>query len=328
MSLIAITAKLSPQREWAVQQQLRQNVGLQNFPINQMILVNFRGRKIEFPRRPLIMGIININDDSFSGDGTLDPSTALKTAKQKIEEGADIIDIGAESARTNRSPISVEEEIQRLSTFLEKWKNDFFDKIKPRDNLQIFPPILSVNTWRYEVAEFAIQNGCELLNDMGGASDLKNVGLCVESGCAYLLMHIIGLPKQNHSHIHHNEILDTLMNFFSEKIQTLNQQGLSSEQIILDPGIGFAKQPQDDIKICAFFSHLKKLKRPILLPLSRKGFIGRALNSEEAKLRDPGTIGAIVATSCHGAHLFRVHNVKATWQTLKTLSLFLNWENC
>ncbi len=115
------------------------------------IFLNARNRRISFPRRPLIMGILNINDDSFSGDGRLDPAWALERAWELTALGADIIDVGGESARTNREAITPEEELRRIVPFIREFKNTI-DTASPRDETQIFPPLLSINTWRPEVA--------------------------------------------------------------------------------------------------------------------------------------------------------------------------------
>ena len=109
-------------------------------------------REIVFPRRPLVMGIVNVNDDSFSGDGTLDFAAAAAMARGQLQAGADVIDVGAESARTNREAITVAEEIRRFLGFLDRW-DETWQSVQPRDEVQIWPPLLSVNSWRPEVIE-------------------------------------------------------------------------------------------------------------------------------------------------------------------------------
>src|SRR5215207_7615893 len=116
-----------------------------------------RDRCVRFPRRPLIMGIVNINDDSLCGDGRLDSQWALEKARELVIPGADIVDVGGESARTNRVPITPEEELRRLLPVLERF-DEVWRGIPPRDAEQIFPPLLSINTWRPEVAAVALQS--------------------------------------------------------------------------------------------------------------------------------------------------------------------------
>src|SRR3981189_3239542 len=124
-----------------------------------------RDRRIRFPRRPLIMGIVNINADSFCSDGRIDHRWSLNKAHELVAQGADIIDVGAESARTNRSAIEPEEELRRLHPFLERFNAAWRD-IKPRDSHQVFPPLLSINTWRPEVAHAALECGGHLVNKL------------------------------------------------------------------------------------------------------------------------------------------------------------------
>src|SRR5687768_2987644 len=133
------------------------------------MILQARARTITFPRRPLIMGIVNLNDDSFCGDGTLDVSVAMDHAQRMAAHGADIIDAGAESARTNRAAISVEEEIDRLLPFIDRWlawSRSMADSAPPVPD-QVWPPLLSVNTWRPEVVEAVLPAGGDVLNDIG-----------------------------------------------------------------------------------------------------------------------------------------------------------------
>ncbi|MEI7927830.1 MAG: dihydropteroate synthase, partial [Verrucomicrobiales bacterium] len=130
-----------------------------------------RDRSITFPRRPLIAGIVNVNDDSFSGDGTLVIDDAIVIARAHVEAGADVIDVGAESARTNRAAVSVDEEVRRFRGFLDRW-SEVIDSATPKDTDQLWPPVLSLNTWRPEVVAQVIgDRQVELINDMGGLPD-------------------------------------------------------------------------------------------------------------------------------------------------------------
>ncbi len=148
---------------------------------------------------PRVMGIVNINDDSFSGDGTLDVAKALAQARRMILDGADVIDVGAESARTNRGPIGVREEIARLLPFLDGFEA-LCAEASPRDEFQIWPPLLSVNTWRPEVVAAVLPTGkVDLINDIGGLVEDTNARLCYEHGAALLLMHTVGEPKVPHT---------------------------------------------------------------------------------------------------------------------------------
>jgi dihydropteroate synthase len=268
--------------------------------------------------KPWIMGIVNITDDSFSGDGTLDPDAALARASELVALGADFLDVGAESARTNRPPISEKEETERFLPFLAGWQA-MIATTKPRSDSQVFPPVLSVNTWRSGVIKNILPANVELVNDMGGLAEPTNAELCAESNAALLIMHTVGLPKQDHSHVRYENLLDEVREFFLSRIHTATAAGLDRRSIILDPGLGFAKQPEDDFQILAGLQNFRDLDRPLLLPISRKGFLGAELDLPVPSDRDAATVGAFVNGWMNGAHLFRVHNVDAIWLARETL---------
>ena len=284
------------------------------------MILEARGRRIEFPRRPLVMGIININDDSFCGDGTLDPAAALAQAEAQILAGADVIDIGAESARTNRGPISVEEEIQRLLPFMRAWPGLLARcEARPRDDEQFWPPLLSINTWRSEVIEAVLPQGGDLINDISALPDGRNAELCARHGAALLIMHSVGQPKVPHTHVGYSNVMETLHAFFADKLAIAQAAGLRPELIVLDPGIDFAKQRDDNLTIYRDLAALQGFGRPLLLPVSRKTVIGQVLDQPNALDRDPGTVACIAAGMSRGAHLFRVHNVPAAVAAVRML---------
>ena len=276
-----------------------------------------RGRTVSFPRRPLIMGILNLNDDSFSNDGTLDTGIALTRIKKLISDGADIIDLGGESARTNRSAIGVAEEISRVVPVVEKFSRVASDS-EPRDEIQIFPPLLSINTWRPSVAREIFPIGGDIFNDMGALPTWENAEIAAEHEAALVVMHSIGEPKVAHTHLSYSDIIATQSSFFRQKTAGAMAAGLSREQIILDPGIDFAKQRDDNLTIYQKFKRIADLGFPTLLPVSRKTVIGDVLRIPPNE-RDAGTVACIVAGAMRGASIFRVHNVAAAWQTLKIL---------
>lgn len=276
-------------------------------------------RVIEFPRRPLVMGIVNVNDDSFSGDGTLDFQFAVELAQAQVRAGADVIDVGAESARTNRQAIPVDEEIRRFNGFLELWE-DVWSGVEPRDDQQIWPPVLSANTWRTEVVEAVLQSGkIELLNDMGALPDDRNARLCTLHGAALLIMHSVGEPKIPHLHQQWDDVMGAMERFFETKLEMAAAAGLSEESVVLDPGIDFAKQRDDNLTVYQNLDRLRRFDRPVLVPVSRKTVIGEVLDLPDPKDRDAGGIACISAAMSGGAEIFRVHNVDAAWQAVKVL---------
>jgi dihydropteroate synthase len=268
---------------------------------------------IEFPTRPLVMGIVNLSADSFSGDGVDDVAAAVEKAQGHLADGADIIDIGAESARTNRGPIREEEEAAQLVRFIERWREC------RRPNAEGRTPLLSINSWRSGVVRRVLPRGGDLLNDIGGLPTDENARLCAEHGTALLIMHTIGEPKVAQTHVSYDDIMGRLGDFFAEKIALAERAGVSRESIILDPGIDFAKQRADNLRIYRELDRLHKFERPLLLPVSRKTVIGEVLDLPNAAERDAGTVACIVQGMLHGAHIFRVHNVRAAVQTVHTI---------
>ena len=278
-----------------------------------------RERTITFPRRPLIAGIINVNDDSFSGDGTLVMEEALALARMQAEAGADILDIGAESARTNRAAVSVDEEVRRFRGFLNRWCEVIMGAT-PKDADQLWPPVLSLNTWRTDVVAQVIGDAqVELINDMGGLPDDRNARLCAAYGCSLLVMHSVGEPKIPQVHQQWADVMGSMDRFFAEKLALCEQAGLARERVILDPGIDFAKQRDDNLTVYRMLDRLLRFDRPLLIPVSRKTVIGEVLGLSDPRDRDAGTIACLAASMSRGAQIFRVHNVAAAWQAVKLL---------
>jgi len=266
------------------------------------------------------MGIVNINDDSFCGDGTLDPEKALALAETQLCQGADIIDIGAESARTNREAITEDEEVARLMPFLKAWPG-LVAKLEnaPWDAAQLWPPLLSINTWRSVVIEAVLAHGGDLINDISALPDATNARLCAAHGASLLIMHSVGQPKVPHTHVGYADVMATLEAFFELKLALVQSVGLAAEHIILDPGIDFAKQRGDNLAIYRHAELLQKWSRPVLLPVSRKTVIGQVLDLSAANDRDAGTVACIAAGMRRGSQIFRVHNVRAAAQVVKVL---------
>lgn len=260
-----------------------------------------RDQTIEITR-PLVMGIVNLGADSFSGDGLPDVRAALARARQMVADGADMIDVGAESARTNRQPIPEDDEAKQLLRFIEGWD---------------LPTPLSINTWRPAVVRQVLPRGGHLLNDIGGLPNHENALICADTGAALLIMHTVGEPKVPHTHVTHADIMETLRLFFHEKIEMALASGVGPESIVLDPGIDFAKQRNDNLTIYSRLGEIGEFGRPVLLPVSRKTVIGEVLGNIPPAERDPGTIACIVSGMLRGAHIFRVHNVKAAVQATR-----------
>jgi len=272
------------------------------------------------------MGIVNLNPDSFAGDGTLDLDAALAQARGMVTEGADLIDVGGESARTNREAISAQQEIDRLAPFVERFRAEFGraqassdSRVSVAEDAPVSPPVLSINTWRPFVADAALAAGGEFLNDLGALPDDENARIAACHRAALLIMHSVGEPKVAHTHVRHDDIMRTLDEFFAAKIELALAAGVTREAIVVDPGIDFAKQRDDNLRIYRELNRLTRFGRPILLPVSRKTVIGEVLGLPEPAERDAGTVASIVAGLERGAGIFRVHNVRAAIQAIRTV---------
>jgi len=264
------------------------------------------------------MGILNVNDDSFSGDGTLEIGAALDQARRQAEEGADVIDVGAESARTNRAAVAVAAEVRRFREFLTRWP-EVVGKAVPKDEVQVWPPVLSANTWRPEVVEAVLPWGVDLVNDMGGLPDDRNARLCAAAGASLLIMHSVGEPKVPHFHQQWADVMGVMETFFEEKIGLALAAGLPREALLLDPGIDFAKQRDDNLRVFRELGRLHRFGCPVMVPVSRKTVIGEVLGIADPRERDAGTVACIAAAVKRGAQMVRVHEVRAAWQAVKML---------
>ncbi len=265
------------------------------------------------------MGIVNVNDDSFCGDGSLVTAEAIAAARAQAAAGADVIDVGAESARTNRDAIPIEEEIRRFRGVLESWHEVVADNA-PRDAEQVWPPVLSANTWRPEVVRGVLEVAVvELVNDMGALPDDRNARLCADAGAALLIMHSVGEPKTPRFGQRWADVMAELERFFIKKRRMAEEAGLPADATVLDPGIDFAKQRDDNLAIYRNLGRIAALGRPVLAPVSRKTVIGEVLGLPDPRERDAGTIACVAAGMARGASIFRVHDVEAAWQSVKAL---------
>ncbi len=266
-----------------------------------------------------IMGILNTTPDSFSDGGLyLNPQDAVKKAEQMIKEGADIIDIGGESTRPGSKKISAEEEIKRVIPVIKAIKKQF-SKVT-----------LSIDTWKYEVAEEAVKNGCTIINSLGGFSKDGNlVNIVVKSDCQIIIYHIKGDPStMQKGQIMYTDLVGEITDFFEEQITFGKTHGVKQEQYILDPGIGFGKTLEHNLEIIKRLSEFKKFDLPITIGLSRKNHLGMILKEELGLETSPterveaGLAETAIAVQ-NGATIIRTHDVLQTKKFLTVLEKFL-----
>ncbi len=256
-------------------------------------------RSFELGPRPLLMGIVNATPDSFSDDGSATThDQRMRLAAELIDAGADIIDVGGESARTGIAPVAPEQEIERTIPLVRAIAHELGATV-------------SIDTYKPAVATAALEAGASVVNDVSGLHDPALAQICARSGAALVLMHTRAGPKQRlqDPELYDDVMADTL-GFLRARIELSLQAGMSFEQLLLDPGPDFAKTPAQTIALLASLERLHELGRPLLMAVSRKDFIG-ALTGRRPRERLAGTLAALAYGLDHGAHVFRVHDVAA-----------------
>ncbi|WP_315785989.1 dihydropteroate synthase [Fischerella sp. JS2] len=258
-----------------------------------------RDRCFEWGRRTYLMGVLNVTPDSFSDGGEFNAiASALAQAQTLQAAGADMIDIGGQSTRPGAEQISVAEELDRVLPVLQV--------LRPEISLPI-----SVDTTRSEVAIAAREAGVDIVNDIsGGMFDPEMLPSVAKLGVPIILMHMRGTPQTMQKMTDYQDLIGEIGNFFSERIATAIATGIDQQKIIIDPGIGFAKNYEQNLEIFRRLPELRKLSCPILVGPSRKSFIGRILNQPDPKARVWGTAAACCAAIFAGADILRVHDVK------------------
>lgn len=255
------------------------------------------GKSLTIGEKTLVMGILNVTPDSFSDGGLWnDKDKALAHMHEMVRDGADIIDIGAESSRPGFEPMGAAEEIARLEPILEAV-------------LAECPVPVSVDTFKADTAEFAAKKGVHILNDIWGLQYAEEPGRMAEVAARYQLP-VVVMHNQN-SKEYHKDIMEAMEDFFRESIAIASVAGLKRENIILDPGIGFGKTPEDNIRVLKRLNEMKTvdgIPYPVLLGTSRKSFIGHALGLEAGQ-RMEATGATCVMGIMSGAEIVRVHDV-------------------
>jgi len=256
-------------------------------------------------RRPVVMGVLNVTPDSFSDGGDfLSPSVAVAQARRMISDGADIIDIGAESTRPGSDRVSPAEQIARLADILP--------------TVTATGAIVSIDTTSADVAAFALDSGAVMVNDVSaGRDDPAILALTAQRGAALCLMHMLGEPKAMQVDPQYDDVVAEVKAFLAERVDVACAAGVSRERIIVDPGIGFGKKLAHNLALLANVAELCSLGLPVLVGASRKRFIDDVANVPMSADRVPGTIAACLAARRGGATIFRVHDVAATVQALK-----------
>ena len=248
------------------------------------------------------MGILNVTPDSFS-DGGMYPNTrdAIARGLEMASEGADIIDIGGESTRPGSQRVDASEQKRRVLDVISALRKELPDEI-----------IISIDTTLREVAEAALNSGAEFVNDVtGGTDDEAMIALVAERNIPYCIMHMQGRPGNMQDNPTYGNVNEEVKSFLLQQASLAQQAGLSENNIILDPGIGFGKRTQHNLQLLKDLKYLCDTGYPILLGASRKRFMGEICSNEDPAQRMPATCATTALGVLAGVKIFRVHDV---WQ--------------
>ena len=257
------------------------------------------GRTLTLGARPWLMGIVNASPDSFSDAGAYpDLAARVELAREQLAAGADILDVGGESGITLRPAVAAEEEIERVVPLIARLAGEL-------------GAVVSVDTYKPAVAAAAVAAGAVIVNDVSGLRDPELADVCADTGAALVLMHTRAAPKQRLQDPElYDDVTADVVGFLSERIALALSRGVREEQLILDPGPDFAKTPAQTIELLRRLGELHALRRPLLLAVSRKDFVG-ALTGRAPRERGAGTLAAIAHGVDAGAQILRVHDVAA-----------------
>ena len=261
----------------------------------------------------LIMGVMNVTPDSFSDGGRLNSlDKALTHAAQLIDEGVDILDVGGESTRPGAKPVSLQKELDRVIPVIQKLKTEF--------NIQV-----SVDTSKAKVMQEAIAVGVDMLNDVTALSDPASLSVVANSQLPICVMHMQGKPRTMQANPQYQNVVLEVSQFLADIAEKCEIAGIKSENIILDPGLGFGKELEHNLRLLASVSDLCKLGYPILIGGSRKSMLGQLLNRPVDE-RMPASIALAAQAALNGAKIVRVHDVQATYDAVRLVEAVAQYQ--
>jgi dihydropteroate synthase len=258
-----------------------------------------------------IMGIVNVTPDSFSDGGRLsNDAAAIAHGKMLIDQGADYLDVGGESTRPGSDEVSIAEELRRVSTVIAALAKE---------------SIVSADTRNASVMSAALEQGAVIINDVSALGhDAASAGLVAKAKCPVVLMHAQGAPKTMQLNPKYDDVLLDVYDGLEARVVAAEVAGISRERICVDPGIGFGKTFAQNLQLMAGLSLFHGLGLPLLVGLSRKGFVGAVTGEMPAAARVSGSVGGALATAMQGAHILRVHDVKETKSALSMYTASVN----
>src|ERR1051326_6749571 len=267
---------------------------------------------VDLSKRGMIMGVLNVTPDSFSDGGEFfDTAAAVERGFQIAAEGADIIDVGGESARPGAEPVSAKEELQRVIPVIEKL----------RGKIEI---AISIDTSKSEVAEAALDAGASIINDVtAGRGDEKMLALAATRNAALVLMHMQGEPRTMQKNPRYSDVVREVGDFFRQQYSRALECGVDPMRLAFDPGIGFGKTLEHNLTLLKNLEHLRVDDRPLVVVVSRKSFFGKLIGSNETSDRVAPTIAMTSILRLRGADILRVHDVKENVASLRIAETML-----
>ena len=269
------------------------------------MILELRDRRLELPPgRAVLMGVVNASPDSFSDPGRRELGELLQAARRQVTAGAELVDVGGESGRTDREPVPVGEEIQRVVPLVEGLAGEGL--------------AVSVDTWRAPVARAALDAGAALINDVSGLSDPALAEACADTGAGLVITHT-RLPPKRKGFPAYGDVVEDVAQLLVERLEAARELGVGDDQVVLDPGMDLAKTPAESVQLLRRLPELRALGRPLLLAVSRKDFVG-ALTERPPAGRLAGTLAAVAAAVEGGAAILRVHDVDEVADYLRVRS--------
>jgi len=269
------------------------------------VIWDCRGVRFDLSARTLVMGVLNVTPDSFSDGGRyLDPDAAIARGRKLLAEGADLLDLGAESTRPGAAAVPAAEQVRRLEPVVKALLSE------PG-------AVLSVDTRSAEVAARALEWGAHAVNDVSALGDPDMAAAVAPSGAGLVLMHMRGTPATMQSDLRYDDVVAEVAAYLRRRLAAAEAAGIAAERVALDPGIGFGKSAEQSLRLLARTDDLAALGRPLLVGASRKSFLARLLGDAPADRRLEASLAAAALAAFLGARILRVHDVAATARVLK-----------
>jgi len=265
-----------------------------------------RDRSFDLTQRVLVMGIVNVTPDSFSDGGRYaEPAAAIARCEALLEEGADLLDLGGESTRPGSAPVPAEEQWRRLAPVLAGLRARRPDAV------------VSVDTRSAEVARRALESGAQVINDVSALADPAMAGVVAAAGAGLVLMHLRGTPATMQDDTAYADVVAEVTAYLRTRMHSAVAAGVEATAIALDPGIGFGKSTEGSLALLAHTAALAALGRPVLVGASRKRFLGAITGVESVHDRVDGSLAAAAIAVFEGAHIVRVHDVRASARVVR-----------